>query len=339
MKALYWLKAGLIPLLTWATLTQTPAVAGGKPDVVIGYENNGADPYMVSMGEKLFEKNMNANIQYKFFSSGPAAMSALASNSLNFMCGIGIPPLVAAISQGLPMAIIYNQERYTNAAGIVVKPKSGIQSVSDLKGRKIAIVAGSQASFELATFLKEARVPYDSVIQINMAPPQMRASWLSGDIDAAIVWDPVFGALRESGGHVIKTDADLPRSASSYNVCIVNSEWAKDHKDVAVGFVKALDEGVKMTKDEPTKAIKIMAKLAGVTVPLAKSELSGYEVFSGKDQISGDVMGSGASIHSSATYQTLVNTSKVLHEIGRIPSTVESFDGSLIPQYSEPLSH
>ena len=335
-----------LELVTAAAFAASTAIAGmssaqaqGKPQVVIGYEDNGADPYMVSMAEHLFERQMKADVQYKLFSSGPAAMSALASNSLTFMCGIGIPPLVTAIAQGLPMTIVYNQERYTNAAGIVVKPESGIHDVAGLQGKKIAIVAGSQASFDLATFLAEAHVPYGSVTQINMAPPQMRTSWVTGAIDAAIVWDPVFSALRAAGGKAIKTDGDLPRSASSYNVCIANADWAKSHPDLVRGFVMALDEGYQVTQKDRDKAIAEMARQTGVTVPVAQSELAGYELFSGADQTTPKVMGNGAGVKSSATYETLVNTAKVLNTIGRIQSVPAGFDSNVAPQYSQSLAH
>lgn len=337
-------KTGAIRLAAAAALAASALFGGavhaqGKPEVIIGYEDNGADPYMVSMAEHLFERQMKADVQYKLFSSGPAAMSALASNSLTFMCGIGIPPLVTAIAQGLPMTIVYNQERYTNAAGIVVKPESGIHDVAGLQGKKIAIVAGSQASFELATFLAEAHVPYSSVTQINMAPPQMRTSWVTGAIDAAIVWDPVFSALRTAGGKAIKTDGDLPRSASSYNVCIANADWAKAHPDLVRGFVAALDEGYQVTQKERDKAIAEMARQTGVTVAVAQSELAGYELFSGADQTTPNVMGSGAGVKSSATYETLVNTAKVLNSIGRIQTVPASFETNVGPQYSQSLAH
>lgn len=333
------IQAACAVLLAGGCLIAGTAPAQNKPQVIIGYEDNGADPYMVSMAEHMFERHMNADVEYKLFSSGPAAMSALASNSLSFMCGLGVPPLVTAIAQGLPMTIVYNQERYTNAAGIVVKPESGIRDVTGLKGKKIAIVAGSQASFELATFLAQANVPYESVTQINMAPPQMRTSWVTGAIDAAIVWDPVFSALRTAGGKAIKTDGDLPRGASSYNVCIANAEWAKAHPDLVRGFVAALDEGYQVTLKDPDKALAEMARQTGVTVPVAKSELAGYELFSGADQTTPKVMGSGSGAKTSATYETLVNTAKVLNQIGRIQSVPSSFESNVAPQYSQSLAH
>lgn len=248
------------------------------PEVVIGYENGGADPFMVTKSQGLFQKNIPGKVSLKFFDSGPAAMSALASDSLQFMCGIGIPPFVTGVSQGLPLAIVFNQERYTKDAGVVVRPGKGINSIADLKGKTIAIVVGSQASFELATFLTEANVPMDSVRQLNMSPPEMQVAWTTNSIDAAIVWDPVFDALQGLGGHVLKTDADLPQDASSYNVCIADTKWAKAHPELVTAFVRALDQGVTYTKQHPTEALALMAKEAGVTLPVAKAELSGYEI-------------------------------------------------------------
>jgi NitT/TauT family transport system substrate-binding protein/taurine transport system substrate-binding protein len=311
-----FLRAGLLGVSALAATT-LPAFAG-KPNIVIGYENNGADPYMVTQGQGLFQKDIDANVTMKFFDSGPAAMSALASNSLQFMCGLGIPPFVAAISQGLPLAIIYNQERYTSAAGIAVRPGAGINSVADLKGKKIAIVQGSQASFELATFLQEAGLPFLAVRQVNMSPPEMRVAYTTKAIDAAIVWDPVFDALRAEGAKVLTTDADLPRYASSYNVCIANTHWVQAHPQLAAQFVKALDEGVTYTKQHPDKALAIMAKQAGIDEKTAASELKGYEIFSAKDQLSPNVLGSGAGVADSATTKTLANTAAVLLKIGRI---------------------
>ena len=294
-----------------------PAFAA-KPDIVIGYENNGADPYMVTQGQGLFQKNLKANVTLKYFSSGPAAMAALASNSLQFMCGLGVPPFVAAVSQGLPLVIIYNQERYTTAAGIAVSPDAGINSLADLKGKKIAIVQGSQSSFELATFLAQAGVPFDSVRQVNMSPPEMRVAYSTKSIDAAIVWDPVFDALRAEGAKILVTDADLPRGASSYNICIANSAWVKAHPTLTVQFIKALDSGVTYTKTHPEDALKIMAKEAGISEATAKSELKGYEIFSAADQTTLNVLGSGNDIANSATAKTLGATASVLLKIGRI---------------------
>jgi NitT/TauT family transport system substrate-binding protein/taurine transport system substrate-binding protein len=314
--------------------TMLSAAASAKPTVVIGYENNGADPWMVSQAQGLFQKMLPANVELKFFDSGPAAMSALASNALQFMCGLGVPPFVAAVSQGVPLGIIYNQERYTSAAGLIARPGSGIKTLADLKGKKIAIVEGSQSSFELATFLQQAHIPFDAVHQLNMSPPEMRVAWTTKSINAAIVWDPVFDALRSLGGVVLKTDADLPPDASSYNICIADTTWAKAHPALVTDFIRALNAGVTYTKTHRKQAIALMAKQAGITESIAKTELEGYQIFSAKDQTKPSVLGTTKTVATSATTKTLENTGKVLLKIGRIDKLPPDAAAAVLPQYA-----
>lgn len=307
-----------------------PVSAATTPDVTIGYENNGADPFMVTKALGLFKKMVPAHTHLKYFSSGPAAMGALASNSLQFMCGIGMPPYVEALAKKLPLTIIYNQERYMTGAGIVVRPGAGIHDVKDLSGKKIAIVVGSQSSFELATFLKAANMPYSSVRQVNMSPQDMRIAWRTGGVDAAIVWNPVFHSLQSLGGRVLKTDENLPRDATSYNLCIANIHWAEKHPRIAADFVRSMNAGVTYTLKHPKKALALMAKESGATLAEAKVELAGYEVFTGKDQLSGNVLGKGAGSATSATTMSAINNAKVLQMIGLIDAPISSEASTIV---------
>ena len=113
--------------------------------VTIGYENNGADPSMVTIHNGYFQKELGSNVTTKIFTSGPTALSAIASGALQFMCGIGLPPVISALARGVPLVVVWNQERYTTDAGIVVKSGSGITSLAGLAGKTIAITTGSEA--------------------------------------------------------------------------------------------------------------------------------------------------------------------------------------------------
>jgi NitT/TauT family transport system substrate-binding protein/taurine transport system substrate-binding protein len=314
--------ASFILSLSVVSIQESMANTKTLPTINIGYENNGADPFMVTKALGLFQKMIPAHVHLKYFSSGPAAMSALASNSLQFMCGIGMPPYVEAAARGLPLGIIYNQERYMTGAGIVVRPSAHIKSVKDLSGKKIAIVVGSQSSFGLPTFLAAAGVPYSSVHQVNMSPEDMRIAYRTGDVDAAIVWNPVFTSLQKLGGVVLKTDKDLPRDATAYNLSVANIPWAKKHPQIAIDFVRAMNVGVNYTLDHPRKALELMAKESGTTVPEAKTEFAGYEIFTGKDQLTPNVLGEGVNSKYSATAKCALNTAYMLKKIGLINTSI-----------------
>jgi NitT/TauT family transport system substrate-binding protein/taurine transport system substrate-binding protein len=308
--------AGLMAMLSATTMIAAASVNAGS--INIGYENNGADPSIISVANGYFQKELGSQVQLKLFSSGPAALSALASGALPFMCGLGFPPVIAALAKQVPLQVVFNQERYTQDAGLVVRSSSGITTVAQLKGKTVAIVIGSQSSFELADFVKAAGISLSSIHELDMSPPEMQSAWATGQIQAAIVWDPVFDYLSSHGGRILASDANLPPTATSFNICVANKGYAAAHPVVAAAFEKALGDGVNYLNAHPTQALAVMAKAAGITVATAKTEIAGYDIFSLSDQTSADVLGSGKGTGSSGTAQSLLNNWKVLYAAGVI---------------------
>ncbi len=319
--------------LWFAIGAATPQLSGASTNagkIAIGYENNGADPSIISVANRYFQSEMGSGVSTKLFSSGPAALSALASGALPFMCGLGFPPVISAIAQGVPLQIVFNQERYTTDAGLVVKTSSGIKSVSGLKGKSIAIVIGSQSSFELATFAALAKLSLSAVRQINMTPPEMQSAWARGSIQAAIVWDPAFDYLSTHGGRILATDASLPATATSYNICVANKNFAATHPAVARAFIRALGDGVTYLQKHHTAALSVMAKAAGISQATAKKEIAGYQIFTVANQTLTSVLGANipASGHS-GTGLSLLNNWKALKSAGTVlsasPKSVATF--------------
>ena len=311
--------------------TSSPSGASvNAGSITIGYENNGADPSMITVANKYFQQQLGNKVQLKLFSSGVAALTSLASGKLPFMCGLGFPPVISAIAQGGPLQIIFNQERYTNDAGLVAKKSSGIKSVAGLKGKSIGLVIGSQSSFELAAFAKAAKLNLSSVKQVNLTPPQLQSAWTTGAIDAAIVWDPVYDYLVTHGGRVLASDATLPATATSYNICVANKAYAAAHPAVAQGFIKALGQGVAYLEQHQSAAYSLMAKAAGISVATAKTEIAGYKLFSVANQTASSVLGTSlATSATSGTAQSLLNNWKALYAAGTVtvkpPSSVAKF--------------
>lgn len=292
------------------------ASSSGKGTVVVGYENNGADPSMVTIGKGYFQKELGSGVSLKLFTSGPTALGAIASGSLDFMCGIGVPPTLSPIAKGVPLAVIWNQERYTTDAGIVVKASSGITSLKGLEGKTIAIDTGSEASYELPALLKQGGVPLSAVHQLNMTPPQMQSAWVTGQITAAIVWDPVFDSLTSNGGRVLATDASLPMIGSSYNLCVASKSYLQANPSVAMRFIRAMQDGVAYAQSNPTQALAIMESQAGIDAATAEKELKGYQIYDLAQQPTAQVLGSGSGIATAATTQSLASNWKELYTQG-----------------------
>ncbi|MCY0881552.1 MAG: ABC transporter substrate-binding protein, partial [Firmicutes bacterium] len=200
----------------------------GEPTVTIGYQN-GSDPQTVAIEQGFFQKDLHAHVHLKYFSSGPDALTAMASGTLDFMTGLGSPPVVAAIAKKVPLKIIWIQDRYATAEGLVVKNSSGIASLKNLEGKTVALVAGSTSPWELDTALTMQHIPLSSVHIDNTAPANMVAAWKTGQIDAAYVWSPFLNLMQKDGGHIVVYDQNQVKTAPNFTVAVVNASFAKKY--------------------------------------------------------------------------------------------------------------
>ncbi len=314
----------------------TTTAASHKQTVVIGYENNGADPEMVAIARGYFAKYMkDAHVELRLFSSGPAAAAALASGSLQFMTGLGNPPAAAAISQGVPLQVVWAQELYTTDEGLVVRKGSGIHSLQDLVHKQIALVVGSTSPFEVATAMKNAGIPAASITFVNMSPPAMVAAWERGQINAAYVWDPAFDTMLQHGGEAIMYDQNVERQAPIFNLSVVNTDWAKSHEDLVREFIQAQQAGVAYYESHPQQALQDMAKEAGISVALARTEIEGFKLYNVQDQLGADGLGTGSGVQRSLVTVSLASSAQYLQSSHQVSGAPQDMAQHVDPSYAQ----
>lgn len=333
---------GVLALLGWflgGCGTTSSVQAQKEPTVVIGYENNGADPQMAAIAEGYFAKYMRGvHVELRYFSSGPASLAALASGSLQFMTGIGNPPAAAAISQGVPLKVVWAQELYTTDEGLVVRDGSGVHTLQDLEHKQLALVVGSTSPFEVATAMRDAGMPAAAITFINMTPATMVAAWERGQLSAAYVWDPAFDFMLRDHGHAIMYDQNVERTAPIFNLAVVQSGWAKSHAVLVQGFIRAEQAGVAFYRSHPAQAVRDMAKEAGISVALASTELKGYRIYSLKDQLGADGLGTGAAVKHSLVTTSLAAAAHYLlgiHQISQAPADMNAY---VDPSYAQAVA-
>jgi taurine ABC transporter substrate-binding protein len=315
----------------------TQSGSGGKPNVTIGYMDNGAEPEVIAVAQSLFSKYMNANVQVKYFDSGPASLGAIASGSLQIMTGIGNPPTVSAITRGVPLQVVWAQELYTSDEGLVVRSNSGIQSVKDLAGKTVALVLGSTSEFALDATLEKAGVNPTSVHKLNMTPSAIHAAWTNHSINAAYVWDPVLDAISHDNAKVLGTDLDVKQQAPIYSLSLVNSNWGTAHPDLVKEFIQAQNAAVTFYQQHPDEALQVIAKQDGISVATAKTEMAGYQIFGLQDQLTSDALGQGNSVGSSLVAQSLALSAQFLKQKGTLSSVPSDLTPNVNPTYVQQL--
>ena len=169
--------------------------------LTIGYQTV-VEPSKVPQADGLYEQALGATIDWRKFDSGADVIAAIASGAIDIGY-VGSSPLAAAASRELPIETIFVVGLIGESEALVARDGSGIASVKDLAGKKVAVPFVSTTHYSLLAALKHEGVDPTTVEILNLRPPEIAAAWERGDIDAAYVWDPALGQIRTSGEVIV----------------------------------------------------------------------------------------------------------------------------------------
>lgn len=242
--------------------------AYAQKEVTIAYQDM-VVPYRIAQEAKELEKATGYKINWKQFGGGGEVIKAMASGAVQ-VGEIGSAGIAAAVSRGEPLELFWIIDDIGDAEALVARKGSGIKSVADLKGKRIAMPFNSTTHFHTMVALDQAKVNAADVKILNMRPPEVRAAWQRGDLDATFIWDPVLSEVKKDG-EIITTSGKITAQTgkATFDGYVVNKDWAKGNKDFIVKLVKILaasdDKYRKNTKawTADSAEVKAVAKWSG----------------------------------------------------------------------------
>ncbi len=229
--------------LAAATLLPHWAAAGDLSELKVGFQKTGLPIIARRQGliEKALEKD-GVKVEWVEFTAGPPLVEALNSGAIDLGWTGDAPPI---FGQAAGAAITYIAALPSNGPGeaIFVKPGSAVQSVADLKGRKVGVGKGTSAHNLLVAALEKAGVAFSDITPVYLAPPDAAAAFASDQIDAWAVWDPFF-AIAETRFH----PRVLARTSEVLDVntyFLANKDFAGAHPEAVTATVGALQEAAR----------------------------------------------------------------------------------------------
>lgn len=125
-------------------------------------------------------------------------------------------------------------------AGVLVPPGSTIQTLADLRGKRIGCPGASSAHNLTIAALEKAGIAWGGITPVELAPADARAAFARGDLAAWRIWDPLF-AVAEGAPGISLQYSFFPANrdfVAKYpdTVALVNREladlalWAGEHR-------------------------------------------------------------------------------------------------------------
>lgn len=202
-------------------------------------------------GRGTLEKSLaplGVKVTWTEFNAGPVQLEALNVGSIDFG-DVGEAPPIFAQAAGAPLVYAGATVPRPQLEAVIVPKGSPIRTVADLKGKRVAYNKGSNVQYLLVKLLEKNGLKYGDVQSVFLAPPDARAAFERGAVDAWVIWDPFLAAAQKTLEARLLADATGVVNNRAYYFS--SRDFATKNPDVlriAVREVDAVDQWVAKNK-------------------------------------------------------------------------------------------
>lgn len=211
-------------------------------------------------------------VAYNDFQSGHLVVEAFNAGSLDFGGVSEIPPVFAAASTIQSFRQIAVTHGDVNNQVVLVPHGSRIESLADLKGKRIGYVRATTSQYFLIRMLQSVGLAWTDITPIAMGVSDGAAAFSSGALDAwAIFGFPIQRAIATEGARVLKTA--LGFLSGNYLVIAHVDALADPAKVDLIGrYLRLIRRGYAWSQANRDAWARIVAKDIGVPIAYVQDQ-------------------------------------------------------------------
>ena len=225
-------------------------------------------------------------VRWVEFNAGPVQLEALNVGSIDFG-DVGEAPPIFAQAAGAPLVYAGATVARPGLEAVIVPKGSTIRSVADLKGKRIAYNKGSNVHYFLVKLLEKHGLKYGDVQSVFLAPPDARAAFEKGSVDAWVIWDPFLASAQKALDARLLADAKGVVNNRAYY--FTSRDYASRNADVlriAIEEIAAIDAWAGKNK---SAAAAELSQILGLDTAVTELYLSRAEF--GTKAVNAEILG------------------------------------------------
>lgn len=227
----------------------------------IGYQKSAANLVIAKQSGWLEKRFPGARIAWIEFPAGPQLLEALSVGSLEFGLTGDSPPVFAQAA-GKDLVYVGAEPPKPDSSAVLVLKDSPLRTLSDLKGRKVALQKGSSAHYLLVRAAEKAGLQWSDIQPVYLAPADARAAFERGSVDAWAIWDPFYAATELAiQPRTLTTGRGLSGNNSFY---LASRALVERHPDVIVALFEELTRADRLVQQDRPAAIRLIAEFSGL---------------------------------------------------------------------------
>jgi len=233
-----------------------------------------------------FFNDRGVKVELVTFDTGAAEVEAFTSGDLDVI-QTGDLPILNGISNGVDLKIVGSYNVSDQINGLVVRDEANIKSFADLKGHKVSVPFGTNIQPLLYDYLELGGLTQEDVEIVNLNNADSSNALLTGDVDAAVLWDPFLENCKAQEGLTMLADTKELRKF----VCPISAatSFIEQHPEELKNLLSALndaskysDEHIQDAADETAayyemdnaEAIKLSIEKVDSSVPLTEDKVA-----------------------------------------------------------------
>ena len=185
--------AGVLAALIVVGLMVGGVSAAGKPILKIGYSDwPGWVAWEIGVKKGWFQE---AGVDARFFwYDYVGSMDEFAAGKLDAVCMTNIDALVIGSGGRHSQAVVIND--YSNGSDMIVA-QPGIETIKDLKGKKVALEVGLLEQLMLRKALEQYGLSETDITVVNLPTDKLPLALKVKKADAVVAWQPHSGEALE----------------------------------------------------------------------------------------------------------------------------------------------
>lgn len=194
---------------------------------------------MTTAKEKGYFEEQGIDVQFVKFDDGPTEVSAMESGSID-LAYIGAGAHTLAIQGNVD---VFCFQQLSNSDYVMGLKSHGVNSLEDLKGKKVAFASGTVSEVMVQRALNSVGLTMNDIEAYDMEVTNMPNAMISGSIDACAPWSPMHNTIMEELGddaHIMVSNDDFSDIAADTASWVCKPEYAEKNRDLLVRFTKAL---------------------------------------------------------------------------------------------------
>ncbi|MDF3933230.1 aliphatic sulfonate ABC transporter substrate-binding protein [Pseudomonas citronellolis] len=200
-------------------------------------------------------------VSWHEFPSGLPLLESLNVGNVDLSADVADTVPVFAQAAGAQLTYFARETPSPTAQSILVPQGSPLQTLADLKGKRVAVTKAAGSHYLLIAALAKAGLKFSDIQPAYLTPADGRAAFENAKVDAWVTWDPyVASAQRQQHARVL---ADGQGLASYQRYYLASNDYAKAHPEVLKQVFAELQKTGRWVKEHPADAAKVLGPLWG----------------------------------------------------------------------------